>query len=302
MQQPAVIQLRNDHALIASQRINLSRPGTRHPELIRVRNCDGAQINEQRLQQALRMQEFGMVYQTCHEATTGRVTGIEAMVRWHHPELGMILPGQFLGIAERSSNESLITGIWEFVLNESLSQLTRWRQQGLIAKDIAIALNVSPSQIAHGENRLLDSINTALSTYSLPSSALELDFAKAMPLSVCSKTAKLFGQLSNLGIKLALDDFGTGSFDLRQVMESHVDVIKIDRSLAQQMSHNDRYKSIIQSLVAHCQRVGTRVVIEGVETALQANCVTQIGADCAQGYYYCHPVSGIEFNRLCTTL
>lgn len=289
-----VIQLRTE-TLLANQRISLARPGKRNGGLIRLRGNDTLALSECDLYSALYEREFELVYQTCHDLISHQVTGIEAMIRWRHPEQGLILPGRFIGLAEKSSDRSLINGIWGFVLNESLTQLKAWRERGIVTQETTLALNVSPAQIANDDGYLMQSIGDALSALDLPASVLELDFARVQPVSACHKTANVFTELSRSGIKVALDDFGIGHFDLRQVIESHVDVIKIDRTLAHRMTQSDRQMNITRSLVDLFRSIGTRVVMEGVETALQADCVAQIGADCAQGYFFSHPVPGERY-------
>lgn len=295
MQHQPVIRLRGVASLNSTQRINLARPASRHTGLIRIRNNEAPPLTERDILNAVYGQEFEMVYQGCHDLLTRKIVGIEAMIRWNHPTRGLILPGEFIGLAERSANPELINGIWDFVLNESLAQLQAWRDTGTVAPDTTMALNVSSAQIENDDGFLLRSIGDTLSTLALPSSILELEFSRSMPVSTCRRTAGVFSELSGNGIKLALDDFGMGSFDLRQVIDGHIDVIKTDRSLVRQMTLSRRHQTIARSLVDLFKSLGSRVVIEGVETAAQAAVVAEFGADYGQGYFFSRPVGAAAY-------
>jgi EAL domain-containing protein (putative c-di-GMP-specific phosphodiesterase class I) len=242
------------------------------------------------LRRALERDELVLHYQPKVDLQSGLVTGAEALVRWQHPVHGLRGPGAFLPHAEHSA---LMRPLTLHVLETALSQLARWRADGL-ELDVAVNLAVqnlldlrTPAQIAH----LLD-------RYELPPQVLTLEVTESLMLHDPQRAGEVLKELEDLGTGLALDDFGTGYSSLEHLKRLPVNELKIDRSFVMAMDHDKADRAIVASTAALGRSLGLRVVAEGVESAMSASVLTALGCDLAQGFYYSPPVAAEQLPAL----
>jgi predicted signal transduction protein with EAL and GGDEF domain len=227
--------------------------------------------------------EFSLVYQPQIEAATGRIRSVEALIRWNHPELGMIAPARFIPLAEENG---MIAAIGRWVLDAACADLVRWRAAGL---DLRVAVNMSPRQIQ--DKRLVVDIRAALAKAGLPADRLELEITEGAVVENFSNAVATLTELRRSGIRIALDDFGTGQSSLSYLMQLPVDVIKVDRSFIARLQDDRLSRSIVEAIMVFARALGAGVVAEGVETYQQLSILQHLGCPLIQGYYYSKPVS-----------
>jgi len=249
------------------------------------------------LEQALRepglLTQLELRYQPQFDLRTDRISGVEALLRWNHPEHGMISPEEFIPVAERSG---LILDIGAWVLRESCRQSAVWRDAGLPA--LTTSVNVSAIQFRVGNLPRL--VEAALAAAGLPAPSLELEITETAIMQDMHVAAETLVALHGQGVGLAIDDFGTGYSSLSYLRRVPVDRIKIDRSFINDVTTSEDAAVIAATIVklAHSLRLG--VVAEGVETAAQAAFVRRTGCEYGQGYYYSEPVTAAELPALLT--
>ncbi|WP_341501975.1 EAL domain-containing protein [Gallaecimonas sp. GXIMD4217] len=243
-----------------------------------------ARVNlERALQQALAKQELSLVYQPQVEISTGRVLGVEALLRWHSAELGSVSPEQFIPLAEE---DGLINPIGLWVLEEACRQQADWLEQGL---RLRMAINVSARQLR--EPSLVDNIEMLLQRYRLPASGLELELTERVVLDAGhEQTRQNLQGLQALGLSLALDDFGTGYSSLRYLNEHAFHCLKIDKAFVSQLQHGGKEKTLISAVIAMAQKLGIWVVAEGVETEEQLTQLKLMNCNAIQGYLFAPPL------------
>jgi diguanylate cyclase (GGDEF)-like protein/PAS domain S-box-containing protein len=244
---------------------------------------------ETRLKGALERGEFFLQYQPEIEIRTGRVVGVEALLRWQDPKSGIVMPVDFIPIAEETG--TIIT-IGKWVLGQALADLRRWREQGL---DIYVSVNISVRQFQHHE--LVNEIFQALQANNIAPQHLRLEVTESMMMSDPPAAERALRALQGLGVELAVDDFGTGFSSLSLIRRFPIHVVKIDRSFVSGCPHNRECVAIAQAVSAMAYTLGLRVVAEGVETEEQRDVLDAMGVDGAQGYYYSRPVvaSGVPY-------
>lgn len=238
---------------------------------------------EVHLRHALELGQLLVHYQPRVSISTGRVVSVEALVRWKHPELGLVSPAHFIPVAEESG---LILPIGEWVLREACAQAKRWRDAGL--PPIHVAVNVSSAQFR--EPDLVGVVQRALTDAGLPASALELELTESMLLQKGDATVKTLERLKALGVQLAIDDFGTGYSSLNYIKRFPVDALKIDQSFIREMMSNEQDSTLTTSIVLMGKGLNLIVVAEGVETRSQLGLLRALGCDQAQGYLFSRPV------------
>jgi diguanylate cyclase (GGDEF)-like protein len=226
--------------------------------------------------------EFHLVYQPVIELATGRMTSVEALLRWNHPERGAIAPSLFIPLAEESG---LISPIGDWVLRTACEDLAGWRRAG---HTLRVAVNVSPRQFHRPD--YASSVMAALARSSLPAEALELEFTEGAVMERFSATISALETLRARGVRIALDDFGTGYSSLSYLMQLPIDVIKVDRSFVGRLSEEGRSASIVHAILVLAKAIGVAVTAEGVETLEQARCLQAMDCRNVQGYYYSRPV------------
>ena len=241
---------------------------------------------EHQLRDALQLGQFVLHYQP-RLARDGRLTGVEALIRWKRPGHGLQLPGRFIPIAEESE---LIILIGEWVLAEVVRQLRAWLDAGLSAPSVAINLSARQLRLAN----LPEQIAEAMRGADLPAALLEFEVLESMAMENPERASLLLGQLSKIGIRLAIDDFGTGYSSLSYLKRLPFDYLKIDRSFVAEITHDNNDLAIVRGTIALARSLGLTVVAEGVETAAQLALLTGAGCDEFQGFHFSRPLPADE--------
>jgi diguanylate cyclase len=234
------------------------------------------------LRQALDREELVLHYQPKLRLGTGRIVGLEALVRWMHPEQGLLPPGEFVPLAEQTG---LIKPLTSFVLRSALHQLAAWRQAG---HELSIAVNVA-------ERSLLDpefptEVAELLEATGVPPARLELEITEGTIMADPERAAAVLRRLDGLGVALSLDDFGTGYSSLSRLRELPISEIKIDRSFAARIETDERDVAIMRSTIELGHNLGCSVVAEGLETAAALDRVAALGCDTGQGFHIARPL------------
>ncbi len=235
------------------------------------------------LQRAIDKQEFVLHYQPQIDLGSGRVTGAEALIRWQHPDLGLIPPGRFIAIAEDSG---LIVEIGSWVIRECCRQARRWQEAGF--QDLTVAANVSALQFRRGS--LEDVVRDALEEAGLEPRFLELELTESILADDQAKAAAVLTRLHEIGVGLALDDFGTGYSSFTYLVNFKLDKLKIDQSFVRNISMNHKDETIVSSIVRLAREFGLRTVAEGVESEQALEVVRRAGCDQAQGFLFARPM------------
>jgi EAL domain-containing protein (putative c-di-GMP-specific phosphodiesterase class I) len=242
--------------------------------------------SEQRaeLREALANGEFVLHYQPLVDAATGRVCALEALLRWQHPQRGLLAPGEFIPLAEETG---LIVPIGAWVLRQSCADLNRLREQGHAA--LRMAVNVSPRQFSTGG--LEASVSEALEAAQLDGSALELEITESVLMDSLNRTQTVLGTLRAMGVKLAIDDFGTGYSSLSYLTHFPVQTVKIDRSFVHQIDSLGGTALLAGAIISMAHSLGLDVVAEGVETMEQHRHLVKLGCERLQGFRFSPAVS-----------
>jgi EAL domain-containing protein (putative c-di-GMP-specific phosphodiesterase class I) len=239
---------------------------------------------ENDLRKAIENQELRLYYQPKVKGGSWEVTGVEALMRWQHPELGMLAPDRFIPIAEETG---LIVSLGSWAINEALRQLAEWEKHGL--GDIRVAVNVSSLQLRSGA--LIEIVRSASKASGIEIGRLVLELTESMLVGQQLQTTSLLQDLKQMGLKLAIDDFGTGYSSLSYLKSLPLDELKIDRSFVTDLVPGNREAAIVGAIVSLAHGLGLKVVAEGVETPLQAHALQDMGCDEMQGYLFCRPTS-----------
>nr|WP_244665397.1 EAL domain-containing protein [Xanthomonas phaseoli] len=242
----------------------------------------------QELPRALELGQFVLHYQPKYCAEDGRPIGAEALIRWQHPERGLVPPDSFIPLAERSGMIGLL-GSW--VLRQACRQMRDWRQAG--HGDWRVAVNLSALQLASPS--LLDEVATTLSEYALAPGQLTLEITETMAMRDAEAYLRTLGQLNALGVRIAIDDFGTGYSNLLYLRKLPAHELKIDRSFVQAMDGSAEDIAIVAAVVALAHTMRLQVVAEGVETLAQRNTLERLGCDQLQGYLLGRPMDAERF-------
>jgi diguanylate cyclase (GGDEF)-like protein/PAS domain S-box-containing protein len=274
-----------DAAMIVAKRA----PGEsimRFDASMRERSRERAQI-EAELRRALRNDELRVHYQPIVCGVDYSLAGMEALVRWEHPQLGSISPATFVPVAEASG---LIGPIGRFVLRAATSQLAAWRAAGLVDDDVSVTVNLSPHQLADPD--LVADVASALAGARLQRvpRTLGLELTESMLMQSADSSAQRLTELSDLGVRLLLDDFGTGSSSLARLRRFPVDTLKIDRAFVTGLGEDAEDEAIVAAIVAMAGALSMEVVAEGVETFEQAEWLRGVGAGKLQGFLFSRPL------------
>jgi diguanylate cyclase (GGDEF)-like protein len=242
---------------------------------------------EAQLRTALEKEELFLHYQPKVALDTERVAGLEVLLRWCHPEYGMISPVEFIPIAEDSS---LIVSIGEWALRKAAEQASAWRAAGL--PQVQLAVNLSARQFLQTD--ILHTVESVLHDTGLPPGMLELELTESMSIDDPTRSADLMQQLRDLGVTLSIDDFGTGYSSLSYLKRLPVHKLKIDRSFIIDMCHSDESLGMVKAIVAMAHTLHMKTIAEGPETEDQIAALRAAGCDQVQGYYYSKPLNAQE--------
>lgn len=234
---------------------------------------------ESGLRRALERDELRLYYQPKVDIAAGHVCGMEALLRWQHPEVGLIAPDRFIPVAEETG---LIRPIGAWVLKTACMQNRAWRRQGM--KRFPIAVNLSPRQFA--EESLVEDIKSALADSELEASDLELEITESMVMDDPEQAVSILRRLKDQGIRMAIDDFGTGYSSLAYLKRFPIDSVKVDRSFVEDIPQDVDSMAIAQAVIAMAHSLRLKVVAEGVESEAQLSFLRSEGCDEIQGYYF----------------
>jgi diguanylate cyclase (GGDEF)-like protein len=238
---------------------------------------------ETALRHALERDQFALHYQPKVDMATGQITGVEALLRWTHSELGMLPPMQFIPLAEETG---LIVPIGRWVLKEACAQNMAWQRRGL--RPVSMAVNLSPRQF--GDENLLQDIDDALAASGMPPTLLQLEVTESMVMQNVPRAIKVLDAIQSRGIRLAIDDFGTGYSSMSLMKQFPIDTIKIDRSFVRDLPKDSEDQAIAQAIISMGKALGMTVVAEGVETAEQESFLRDHACDEMQGFLFSKPV------------
>ena len=243
------------------------------------------------LRRALRNGEFVLYYQPQVDLRSGEIVGMEALIRWEHPEQGLIAPGRFISIAEETG---LIVPIGLWVLKTACAQNQAWQTLGFAP--IRVAVNLSARQF--NEPDLVRSIAAILEETQLPASCLDIELTESMVMTDIDRAIEVLGELRTLGVKLSIDDFGTGYSSLSYLKQFPIDMLKIDQSFVRQISSNSNDAAIPNAIISMAHSLGIRVIAEGVENDMQCEILAQNLCDEIQGYLFSPSVEAHEITLL----
>jgi diguanylate cyclase (GGDEF)-like protein/PAS domain S-box-containing protein len=246
---------------------------------------------ESALRNALERNEFVLHYQPQVDLKTGQIVGMEALIRWKHPELGMVPPVRFISVAE---DTGLIVPIGAWVMRTACAQNKAWQDAGL--GHLRVAVNLSARQFSATE--LLPGIEQVLLDTGLDPSCLELELTESLFMSDVTPAVDLLHRMKSLGVKLSIDDFGTGYSSFSYLSRFPIDVLKIDRSFVNDITIDANDAAIVASIIALAHNLRLSVIAEGVETAEQLDYLRHQGCDEMQGYYFSRPLPAQEFEQL----
>ena len=249
---------------------------------------------EGQLRYALERQQLLLHYQPKVNLETGAITGVEALVRWQHPERGLLLPDQFLSIAEDSG---MILAIGRWVLREACRQTRQWLDAGLLA--VPVAVNISSLEFR--SERFLEGVQDALKNACLDPKYLELEITESVLMRDADSTASALGELKAMGVRLTVDDFGTGYSSLSYLTRFSIDTLKLDRSFVKNMMAGSADAIVVSAVIGMGRSLKHIVIAEGVETAEQLAFLQSHGCHEGQGYYFARPVTAQQFAHLLET-
>ena len=235
--------------------------------------------------------EIEVAYQPLVSLSDRRIVGAEALVRWNHPDHGILLPAQFIQLAE---DNGTILPIGRIVLEEACLQAKAWREK--FGVSLQIGVNLSARQFQ--QVTLADDIAGVLRATSIDPSQLCLEITESLAMDDVDLTSSILTSLHTLGVRVAIDDFGTGHSSLGYLARFPVDVVKIDQSFVRNIEGDPVKSAIVSAVVALSQAIGSTTVVEGVETAAQLEELRNLGCDVAQGFYFARPVSAHSFDVL----
>ncbi len=246
---------------------------------------------ESSLRHALEREEFSLVYQPQVDLGSGKLTGMEALLRWQHPQLGDVPPTKFIPLAEETG---LILSIGEWVLRTACSQLQAWRCQGF--EGLRMSVNISARQLLQKD--LARRVGAILNDTGLAPSQLDLELTESMLMENMQENIGTLQALRQMGVAISIDDFGTGYSSLAYLQRLPIETLKIDRSFVRDIVAHDSEAPIALAVIALAHSLGHKVIAEGVETEAQLEFMRAHGCEAMQGYYFSKPLCAESFTEL----
>jgi diguanylate cyclase (GGDEF)-like protein len=243
---------------------------------------------ENALFHAIERGELLLHYQPLISAKTGKLAGVEALIRWKHPEYGLVPPGEFIPIAEETG---LIGAIGEWVLRSACTQMDAWYRRGL--PRIAVSVNVSSRQFR--QDSLANTVKAVLDDTGFDPKLLELELTESLLMDDIARSKTILAELKTLGVSVALDDFGTGYSSLSYLKGFQLDTLKIDRAFTSELTTSETNASIVHATIGLAKGLRLRTVAEGVETRAQADFLVKHGCDVLQGFLFARPMEPEAF-------
>ena len=251
-------------------------------------------VLEHDLHYALEREELYLEYQPQVDVSTGRINSVEALIRWKHPEKGLISPATFIPIAEETG---LIVSIGEWVLRTACRQAKKWHEEGIL--HIGVAVNLSIGQFF--QQNLVQIVEDTLVKTNLSPNYLELEITESMTMDT-SHAIEILHDLKRLGVKIAIDDFGTGYSSMSYLKDFPIDCLKIDRSFVRDLQSNSHDKALISIIISMAKHLNLKVIAEGVEEVGQLAFLAERDCDSIQGYLFSRPISpeelSVHFNEI----
>jgi EAL domain-containing protein (putative c-di-GMP-specific phosphodiesterase class I) len=245
------------------------------------------------LRRAVDRKEFRVHYQPIILLATGRIAGFEALLRWQHPERGLLSPIDFLSVAEETG---LIIPIGQWILGEACRQTRAWQERFHAFPPLAISVNLSSKQFLQPD--LVGRISEALIRANLDAQSVKLEITESVVMENAGEAVAMIGQLRDMGIGIFMDDFGTGYSSLSHLHHFPVDTLKIDRSFINRMSARDENSEIVSTIVALAHSLHLQVVAEGIETQEQLSQLKALHCEYGQGYLISKPVDAVRAGEL----
>jgi diguanylate cyclase (GGDEF)-like protein/PAS domain S-box-containing protein len=242
---------------------------------------------ESDLRRAIDRKEFTVQYQPIVSLETGKLYGFEALVRWFHPDRGVIAPDKFITVAEETG---LIVPLGRWVLEEACKQLKHWEQQFPTSTNLVVSVNLSSKQFAH--SNLFEQILQVLEITQLDPRKLKLEITESVVMENIDVASKMMDRLRSRGIELSIDDFGTGYSSLSYLHSLPIDTLKIDRSFVSCMNENNENKEIVRTIILLAKNLGMEVIAEGVEAKEQVKILKELQCSHGQGYFFSKPLNG----------
>jgi diguanylate cyclase (GGDEF)-like protein len=246
---------------------------------------------ETSLRRGLERSEFFLHYQAKLDLHTGKISGVEALVRWQHPELGTVPPGRFIPLAEETG---LIVPIGKWVLSTACAQNVDWQRQGL--PPLRMAVNLSARQFA--DEDLVKDIAEALEASGMNPELLELELTESMVIQNPELAGKVLAEIKKMGVRLAIDDFGVGYSSLTHLKRFPIDTLKVDRSFIRDLPQDLEDRAITEAIIAMGKSLKLTVVAEGVETLEQETFLREHACDQTQWFFFSRPIAAGEFATL----
>jgi EAL domain-containing protein (putative c-di-GMP-specific phosphodiesterase class I) len=246
---------------------------------------------ENDLRKAFDRRELELYYQPKVDVRTGATIGMEALVRWRHPERGLVLPSEFIPLAEETG---LIIPLGNWVLREACRQNRAWQDRGM--RPMRTAINISAAQLRHED--LPEQVAVALRETGLDPRYLEIEITETVVMQNAQNAVAMLDRLSQMGVHLAVDDFGTGYSSLAYLKRFPINTLKIDASFIRDLSHDRDNALIVQAIIALAHSLKLEVVAEGVEDEHQLGFLQSFGSDQYQGYLHSRPLTASEFERV----
>lgn len=246
---------------------------------------------ERALRQAIDNDEFIVHYQPRVGVTSGRLSSMEALVRWEHPERGTVFPTEFIDLAE---DLGLVVPLGELVINKVCAQLAQWRSQGLDL--VPVSINVSPQQLKHGHVSTV--IASGIAQYGLDASLIEVEITETAVIDNSQTVSRELAELRRIGITLMIDDFGTGHSSLAQLHKIDVDVLKVDQEFTRALCEGAEGYTVFRAIVSMAAALDMCVVAEGVETPEQLHALRALSCDEIQGHFISKAIAASEISRI----
>jgi EAL domain-containing protein (putative c-di-GMP-specific phosphodiesterase class I) len=266
----------------------LGRDNVQFATPARFERAEGRLSLERSLHHAIERHEFVLHYQPMVEIATGRVVGAEALVRWNHPESGLIQPEDFIPIAEETN---LIIPLGAWVLRTACAQMKAWHDAGHAW--LRIAVNLSPRQFQDRE--LVSMVERALAETAFPPAFLDLEITESTAMENAELSVSILKRLKEMGIRISIDDFGTGHSSLSYLKRFPIDTVKIDQGFVRDLTTDDA--AIISAVISMARALNLRVIAEGVETEEQLAFLRREQCAEMQGFLYSHPLAAAEFEE-----
>jgi diguanylate cyclase (GGDEF)-like protein len=247
---------------------------------------------ENALRMALDRQEFQLHYQPILNLETQQILGCEALLRWRHPERGLLLPDDFITIAE---NTGLMTAIGAWVLAQACTQMQRWRRRDLMPVEAMLSVNLSATQFSQPD--LIAQIEHILVESGLPAANLKLEITETVVIQDPEQVVPMLQSLRDRGIHLSIDDFGTGYSSLGYLQQLPVDILKIDRSFIVNIHTSSQQYGIVETIIRLASHLGIQVIAEGIEELPQLASLNQLGCELGQGFFFSRPLSVSQFSQ-----